>query len=306
MNKKYIAIIALLIILSFIAYIIYDTAVQRSEPAAQQDTVRAPVYTENWNVIKTLLSDEGKLTSVFAGKDGSIYTGGESFVSCYDSQLVKKWTLKMPERITALTFGRDSLFAASSGKIYVISKGGKQIGEWGPYEVNSIFTSISANRRLVAVADAANKVVFMLRPDGEVLGLIGQRDKRFVIPSLFFDIALTAGDTIYITNPGWHRIEKWETHGFPISEFGKAGSAPDEFTACCNPSHFTLIPGGFITAEKGLNRIKVLDRDGKFTEFVSVNNKFVPSLPLDVSSADGKTIYAANRADSKLYIFRHK
>jgi len=61
-----------------------------------------------------------------------------------------------------------------------------------------------------------------------------------------------------------------------------------------------------VTAEKGINRIKILDRDGKFTGVVSGNNNFNQSVPLDVASADGETIYAADSFDNKLYIFSRK
>lgn len=307
MNRKYIAFFSLLIILAFIGYIIYDTAVSRPEPeAARPDSVKVPVYSENWIMSKEFLPQEGALTSVAVSDNGLIYLGGGSFVSCYNTEFARQWTLKMPERITAVAVCGDSLLASSVGKIFVVGKNGNIIGEWGPYEVNSIFTSISANNHTVAVADAANKYVFILRKDGEVTGMIGQNDKRFIVPSPYFEVALTKNDTIYIANPGNHRIEEWNVHGFFISAFGVAGTAPDEFNACCNPAHFALIPGGFVTAEKGLNRIKILGMNGNLIEFVSVNNKFVPSVPLDVASVDGKIIYAANEADSKLYVFRRK
>ena len=306
MNKKYIAVFSLLIILTFIGYIVYDTVVSRPETETKPESAKAPVYTENWIIAKEFLTQEGPLTSVAISKSGLVFLGGESFISCYNSEFVRQWTLKMPERITAVAVSGDSVFASSVGKVFIVSTVGKQIGEWGPFEVNSIFTSLSANSRIVAVADAANKMVFILRRDGEVLGIIGQRDRKFIIPSSYFDVVLTEGDTIYIANTGNHRIEKWNTHGFFISQFGKPGTGPDEFNACCNPAHFALIPGGFVTAEKGLNRIKILGMDGSFIEFVSVNNKFVPSVPLDIASTDGKTIYGANEADSKLYVFKRK
>jgi hypothetical protein len=306
MNKKYIAIISLLIILTFIGYIVYDTAVSRPKIEAENDTIKAPIYTENWIISREFLTQEGALTSVALSNDGLVFLGGESFVSCYNSAFTKQWTLKMPERITALAVVGDSVIATSVGKIFLVSNNGKQIGEWGPYEVNSIFTSISANHHIVAVADAANKILFILRKDGEVIGMIGQRERKFIIPSSYFDVAVTDDDTLFVANPGNHRIEKWTSRGFYVSEFGKSGNGPDEFTACCNPAHFALIPGGFVTAEKGLNRIKILDKNGSFIEFVSVNNKFVRPIPLDVASVDGKTIYAANEADSKLYVFKRK
>jgi hypothetical protein len=91
-----------------------------------------------------------------------------------------------------------------------------------------------------------------------------------------------------------------------IEQFGGTGTAPEFYCGCCNPAHFTLFPGGFITAEKGINRIKILNNKGEFVEFISSVNKFTPSIPIDVASLDGKIIYGANPADSKVYVFNKK
>ena len=51
--------------------------------------------------------------------------------------------------------------------------------------------------------------------------------------------------------------------------FGEPGMAPGAFCGCCNPAHFIVTPNGFITSEKGINRIKVLGKSGDFIEFVT-------------------------------------
>ena len=84
------------------------------------------------------------------------------------------------------------------------------------------------------------------------------------------------------------------------------GTAPEAFCGCCNPAHFVLTKDGFITAEKGINRIKLITNEGKFVEFVSSENKFIPSIPLDLAATDGNTIFAANPADGKLYVFKRR
>jgi hypothetical protein len=58
-----------------------------------------------------------------------------------------------------------------------------------------------------------------------------------------------------------------------------------------------------VTAEKGINRIKILNNKGDFVEFVNSKNNFIKSVPLDLASADGVTIYGAYPGDSKLYVF---
>ncbi len=306
MNRKLITFFSLLIILAFMGFIIYDIASTRSSAEQKDNTVKETSWQDNWIVSKVFAQTDGEITSVTVSNKGRIYLGGDSFVSSYDLALTKNWKLGMSEKITALAVSGDTIFASGENSIHLLSTAGKLVGEWGPFEPNGIITSVSANRHYVAVADAGSKTVFILRKNGEVAEIIGQGEKKFIIPSPYFEVVITGDDTIYAANTGNHRIEKWTVGGEFISEFGKPGDGPDAFTACCNPSHFAVIPQGFVTAEKGLNRIKILDQKGAFVEFVSSKNNFVRPVPLAVASVDGKTIYAANKADSKLYIFTRK
>jgi hypothetical protein len=153
-------------------------------------------------------------------------------------------------------------------------------------------------------ADAGNKMVFVLDKKGSVLKLTGNKDGQFIVPSPYFDVAVGNGNEFFVANTGQRRIETRDLQGKLISYFGEAGLAAEAFCGCCNPAHFAIIPEGFVTAEKGLNRIKIIDRSGKFVEFVSAKNNFTPSVPLDLASDGGKLIYAANPADSKLYVYK--
>jgi hypothetical protein len=208
--------------------------------------------------------------------------------------------------VTALASSGSKVFAAAGASVLVLDMTGTRSDEWGPYEYNSIITSLSSNGSLVAAADAANKTVFVLDMTGQVKSVIGKTEEPFIIPSLFFDVALDDKPVLFVANTGKRRIERRRTDGTLIGYFGDAGSGPEAFFGCCNPSHFALIPGGFITAEKGLNRIKILNENGGFVEYVSSVNNFVRPLPLDIASRDGKIIYGANPADSKLYVFERK
>jgi hypothetical protein len=136
--------------------------------------------------------------------------------------------------------------------------------------------------------------------------IVGKDAPQFVLPSAYFDVALKDDNSFFVANTGQRRIESRNAEGSMGEYFGSPGLAPEAFCGCCNPAHFAVIPGGFITAEKGINRIKILNEKGEFVELVSSKNSFAPAVPLDVASADGKTIYAANPADSKIYVFKRK
>lgn len=306
MNKKYIAFFSLLIILAFIWYIIYDTVISERDSQAVSVTSEVPAPPDQWILTKELLSVDGDLTSVSVSDNGITYLGGNSYISCYDADMKKSWSVNTSGKITSLSVYGDTVYGATTELILLYSRDGKLLEEWGPFEDNSIITSIAANKSFVVFADAGNKMVFVLTKDGRVKSMIGQTGEKFIIPSPYFDVAIAENNTLFIANPGNRRIETRSIDGSLIGYFGSPGLAPGAFCGCCNPSHFALIPGRFITAEKGLNRIKILDDKGEFVEFVSSDNKFTASIPLDVASTDGKTIYAANPADSKLYVFKRK
>ncbi|HBC79887.1 MAG TPA: hypothetical protein DEO60_01645 [Bacteroidales bacterium] len=304
MNKKLTALLALVIILAFIGYIIYDASTGSDK---QEDSGILPdtVYEENWSVDRTCIVSEGKLSSVAVAPDGNIFLGGDSFVKAVDNNLNDLWKLPAEQKITALSVSGDTVFASTQETILLISTSGKLLDEWGPYEDNSIITSVSAGKNVIAVADAGTRRVFVLDKKGVMRSMMGQSEEQFVIPSSYFDVALD-GNQLFVANTGNRRVETWTTEGKKLSQFGEPGTAPGAFCGCCNPAHFALIPQGFVTAEKGINRIKILDRNGDFIEFVSSQNDFIPSIPLDVASVDGKTIYAVNSVNSTLYVYKHK
>jgi hypothetical protein len=304
MNKKVTTIFSVLIVVVFIAYIVFDTTRPATSTAEENKTLKYDTLPEKWKIAGELHLDYGKLKAVSVSSSGKIYAGGDSFVSCYSGDLRLLWNLKTSYPVTALSNFGDTIFASTVELILVISSDGKLKDEWGPFEDNSFITSVAANHTWIAYADAGNKMIVILDKQGRVSRLIGQKDGQFILPSPYFDVALDESDNLFIANTGHRRIETRTIQGRMTSSFGEPGMAPGAFCGCCNPAHFVITPDGFITAEKGINRIKILDKKGDFVEFVSSRNKFVPSIPLDLATADGRTIYAANPADSKLYVFR--
>lgn len=304
MNKKILTILSVLVIVVFIGYIIIDMS--RSESSTEPET-RSIIekIPDAWMISNEISVTDGRLEAVATGASGLIYTGGDSFISCLDNNLKAVWNIKTPSAVTSLAISGDTIFASTRNQILVLNKTGRMLSEWGPFEDSSLITSVSTNGKFVAVADARNKEVFVLDMGGEVKYMIGQNDHEFVIPSPYFDVVLDK-ENLYTANTGHHRIELRKIDGAIISYFGEAGLAPQNFSGCCAPAHFIVTPDGFVTSEKGLNRIKILNKKGEFVEFVNSENKFVKSVPLDLASADGKTIYGAYPAESKLYVFKRK
>ena len=306
MNKKAVTIVSVLIILAFIGYVIIDFV---KPPASANDEATVPqgkVIDDAWKITGEFKVNEGLLKAVSVAPSGKVYLGGDSFVSCYDNSMKLIWNVKAPSPVTSLSNWGDSIFASTSEQILVMNADGRILNEWGPFEDSCMITSVSANAKYVAFADAGNKMVFVLDKGGEVKNMIGQNDKHFVIPSPYFEVALDNNNNLYAANTGLHRIETYSIDGVLKNQFGEAGTAPGSFCGCCAPPHFALVPQGFVTAEKGINRIKILNNKGDFVEFVNSKNNFIKSIPLDLASADGVTIYGAYPGDSKLYVFNRK
>jgi hypothetical protein len=306
MKKKSVTILIILVILVFIGYIVFDVAFGNRKKEATESARIVPVKPDQWIISRTLETGIGKLKAVAVSSAGNVFLGGDSFILCYDPDYKALWNLKTEKAVVALAVSGDSILAATQETILVVSGKGKILDEWGPFEDNAIITSVACNRSFVAFADAVNKIIIVLNKKGEVKSMIGKTGEPFIIPSPYFDVALDDNNTLYAANTGNRRIEIRTIAGTLLRYFGEAGLAPEAFCGCCNPAHFTLIPDGFVTAEKGINRIKILNQKGDFIEFVSSENDFMPAVPLDVASYDGKTIYAANPADSKLYVYKRK
>jgi hypothetical protein len=305
MNKKLISVLSVLVIIVFIGYIIFDVSNSTGSEKVDIKKADSTEIPDAWKITREFKVSDGTLEAVTISP-GKIYLGGKSFVSCYDNDLNLIWNLKTPSPVTALSNSGDSIFASTATQILVITTGGKLLSEWGPFEDSSLITSVTANKKFVAFADAGSSAVFVLDKGGEVKKMIGQGDKQFFIPSPYFEVVLSGDNTLYTANTGKHRVETRNINGEILSYFGRPGSGADYFCGCCAPPHFVVLPDGFVTAEKGINRIKILNKKGEFVEFVSSHNNFIRSVPLDLASIDGKTIYAAYPGESKLYVYNRK
>jgi len=305
MNKLWTSVAIIVIILVFVGYMVFDLAFKKD---VQSTTSALPdiTNTDKWEPVKVFDPGIGKLKAVAVSKD-AVILAGESFIAAYSSELSEKWNIKTESPVTSVAIASERIYAVVNNTIRVFGINGEIITDWGTYDEKSLITSISANDNYIAFADATSKIVFILDKGGEVKYFAGKDGEPFNVPSPYFDVVLGRDNTLYVVNPGNRRIERRTIDGKLIDYFGQAGLEADAFCGCCNPAHFTLYKDGYVTSEKGINRIKILDNKGNFIEFVSSVNKFLPPMPLDIAvSDDGQTIYGANPADSKLYLFKRK
>jgi len=175
------------------------------------------------------------------------------------------------------------LAAASDGGILVgfkdhielYSGDGVRKAVWKSPDPKTVLTSLAASSNVVYAADHVNRTVWRFSWSGEVLGRINGKDGTpdktgFVVPSAFFDVAVAADGSVWIANPGMHRVEHYDAEGTYLSCWGVESMKPDGFCGCCNPSNIALTPDGdFVTSEKHIVRVKRYDTDGRFSGIIS-------------------------------------
>ncbi|MFO7573707.1 MAG: hypothetical protein R6W67_00940 [Bacteroidales bacterium] len=306
MNRRFGAILAIIVIVIFAAFIVWDiTSGSLFSDKKPVETTIAITYPEPaWQLSRTHDFPGAKLKAIAVAPDGRIAVGGEYFLTILDSGLNILWDTDSYESIEAIAIHGNIVYAATESTIMLYTLAGDFITEWGPYEDNSLITSLSANDNHVAVADAAYRRVWILSLDGSLTNFFGHEGEKFIIPSPCFDIHIKPDNTILVVNPGKQRIETRDLKGNIISSFGEPGLAPEAFSGCCNPSHFAMIDENqVVTSEKGVSRIKVMKTTGELMEYVATPDLLSSSKTLDLAASGDTIIYAASPAESKLYIF---
>lgn len=307
MNKKFALYFSLTIIILFILFIVYDTMI-RNNVAIEQKVITLPDEQQEamWEITAELVAPYGNLKAV-ATTDEGVLIGGDSFIALYDYNLKPLWNSPLSGSIGAVAAYGDTIYAGTIETILLFTSEGEQIDEWGPFDDNSIITCIAANKDYIAIADAGNKLVFVLDKAGALVSLVGQPGNQYVVPSPYFDVSFSNDEFLVTANPGKMNIEFRTISGEITSYFGEAGTALEYFCGCCNPSHFAFLPGGnLVTAEKGINRIKIIEPDGDLVELVAQPEQFTAFVPVDLAVSKENLIYAANPANSKLYVFKRK
>lgn len=236
--------------------------------------------------------------AIATGPEDRIYVAGNRKIAVFNSD-------GTPRAETALEAEPHCLAVAgaaheSAGRLYVgmrdhvevYQPDGKRQAAWPSLGEKAVLTSIalaeSAGENDIFVADAGNRVVLRLDPTGKIVTRIGRRDNQrhipgLIIPSPYFDVAVAQDGLLRVADTGAHRIEAYTFDGDfeqPLV-WGKASLKIEGFCGCCNPANFALLPDGrFVTAEKGIPRVKIYSAEGKFEGVVVGPEILSPTLTI--------------------------
>ena len=95
------------------------------------------------------------------------------------------------------------------------------------------------------------------------------------MPSPYFDLAMAPDGLLRVADTGRRKIEAYPPDGDLELSWGESSAGIEGFAGCCNPVNFAIRPaGGFVTAEKGITRVKVYDEAGAFEGVVAAPDRF--------------------------------
>ncbi|MDF7799895.1 hypothetical protein P4C99_10485 [Pontiellaceae bacterium B1224] len=245
--------------------------------------------------LEPILPTLGKLSALALSADDRIFVGGENGIEVFPGGE----KVPMVGTPSCLRVAEDgTVFAGMQNHVAVFSKDWKKT-VWDAPAENAYLTSIDVDDWYVYVADAGSRRIWRYKKEGGEPFEIGEKDwangvRGFNIPSPLFDLAINRFDgSFWAVNPGYHAFENFRPDGMPLSTWEASSMGIEGFSGCCNPSHFALLAdGGFVTAEKGLPRVKIHNADGSFRCVVAAPDQFDDDAEgLDVAvGSDGKIV----------------
>ncbi|MBC8481229.1 MAG: hypothetical protein H8D47_01000 [Planctomycetes bacterium] len=221
--------------------------------------------------------------------NGTIYAAGDKAVRLFESSGNSLGEIQLDSNPRCITVSKDgNIYIGMKNHVLVYDANKKHLASWPHLNSDAVLTSIAVLKNDIFVADAGNRIVLRYDTNGKLLSRIGGKDNDrnipgFVIPSPYFDLAIADDGLLRVVNPGRHRIEAYTFDGDLEFWWGIYSPNIEGFCGCCNPVNFAILEdGSFVTAEKGLVRVKVYDIDGNFTAVVAGPEQLVKSHEAEI------------------------
>jgi len=218
----------------------------------------------------------GRSRALALDADGRLYVAGDEAVRVLSRTGNLERVISPSRQPHCVAVSPDgTLYIGLRDHVEVFDDAGQRLASWERLGARAFLTSLAVTRDSVLVADAGNTVVWRYDPAGTLIGRIGEKDAQrnipgFHVPSPYFDIAIAPDGLLRVVNPGRLRIEAYTLNGDLEFWWGENSMSVEGFCGCCNPANIAVLPdGSYVTAEKGLIRVKVYGPDGSFQGVVA-------------------------------------
>lgn len=214
--------------------------------------------------------------------------------------------------------GTANCVAASEGRFYIgfrdhveiFTADGQKLASWPALPPGAYLTGIALDRENVYLADSGQRVVVRTDRSGKIVNEIGRADEKrgiggLLLPSPHLEVAVGEDGTLWVNNAGRYRLENYTPEGNLERFWGAYGTDIEGFIGCCNPTDFALLKdGSFITAEKGIARVKHYLADGRFDSVVAGPASFGQNMTgLAISLDPLGRVLVLERGTSVVHIF---
>jgi hypothetical protein len=172
------------------------------------------------------------------------------------------------------------LYIGFRDHVEVFAADGRKQSDWPALPAGAYLTGIAIGGDGVYLADSGRRIVVRTDRSGKVLNEIGRPDQGrgipgLLLPSPHLGVAVAEDGTIWVNNAGRYRLENYSPDGTLERFWGGFGTDVEGFLGCCNPTDFALLKdGSFLTAEKGIARVKHYLADGRFDSVVAAPASF--------------------------------
>ncbi len=237
----------------------------------------------------------GALRGIAVDGAGQLLAAGDSEVKLFDTAgcLRRRWATERPAlSVAAAPDGR--IFVGELRQIEIFDGSGKLAATWRDEQRLGHVTAIGFTADGVLAGDAADRSIRHFDRAGKYRNTIGKNNpvNGLLIPNGVVDFGVDAQGTIWVANPGKHRVEKYTAAGDLLGHIGRFhGVDPAGFTGCCNPTNVAVQDRLYVT-EKGGPRAKVYDFAGNLLAVIATA----------VFDANCKNMYIAVDARRRVWV----
>jgi DNA-binding beta-propeller fold protein YncE len=268
-----------------------------------------------WQETQSIETGFNQPRGITLSADGKqLYVAGDQQVRAFRADGCREKAFAVGSDAYCIAVAPDGrLVVGMKDHIEIWNANGQRAAQWETLGPKAHLTSVTARGDAVWAGDAGNRVVLQFDATGKITGRFGERsssgDQRgLVMPSPHLDVALDAQGTVWLNNPGRHRLEAYVENGDLMRTWGTPTPEIKGFCGCCNPTDFAFLPDGrFVTSEKGIPRVKVSAADGTFQNVVAGAESFTgDNISLDLAVAPDGRIFVLDPVRKSVRVFAPK
>lgn len=221
-----------------------------------------------------------EIRGIAAGPEDRVYAAGDKALVVLKADGSPHARVELPRTPNAVAAGADgTAYVGFMDHVAAVDPATGKVTAWESLGPKGWITSVAVSGSDVLVGDFAEKRVHRFDTSGKRKGVIAPNGGagRYEIPGPHFDAVFdpSVPGGVWVGHTGRRLMERYEPDGKLAGSWGKSSPLIDGFCGCCNPSHFAMRQdGSFVTAEKGLNRVKVYSRAGELIGVVAAAKDF--------------------------------